>query len=83
MIPSLMKIYREEGWAGYMRGNGVNVLRIAPYSAVRRAPALCFDFRSNCDIDSDSDVDRSNSRLTSYSKMYYALTELKLIRPED
>ena len=28
-------MWREEGFRGYMRGNGVNVLRIAPYSAVQ------------------------------------------------
>jgi hypothetical protein len=35
LIPSLAKMWREEGFKGYMRGNGVNVLRIAPYSAVQ------------------------------------------------
>ncbi|KAI5478408.1 mitochondrial carrier protein [Pseudohyphozyma bogoriensis] len=32
---SLAKMWREEGFRGYMRGNGINVLRIAPYSAVQ------------------------------------------------
>ncbi|BGP28737.1 hypothetical protein JCM10296v2_000473 [Rhodotorula toruloides] len=31
----LTKMWREEGFKGYMRGNGINVLRIAPYSAVQ------------------------------------------------
>ncbi|GJN92216.1 hypothetical protein Rhopal_005246-T1 [Rhodotorula paludigena] len=31
----LRKMWREEGFRGYMRGNGINVLRIAPYSAVQ------------------------------------------------
>ncbi|GAA5837342.1 hypothetical protein JCM9279_005658 [Rhodotorula babjevae] len=31
----LKKMWREEGFKGYMRGNGINVLRIAPYSAVQ------------------------------------------------
>jgi len=31
----LVKMWQQEGWRGYMRGNGVNVLRIAPYSAVQ------------------------------------------------
>lgn len=35
IFPSLAKMWREEGFRGYMRGNGVNVLRIAPYSAVQ------------------------------------------------
>lgn len=32
---SLAKIWREEGWRGYMRGNGTNCVRIVPYSAVQ------------------------------------------------
>lgn len=31
----LSKMWREEGFAGFMRGNGINCLRIAPYSAVQ------------------------------------------------
>ena len=31
----LVKMWREEGMAGFMRGNGINCLRIAPYSAVQ------------------------------------------------
>ncbi|KAJ1723997.1 hypothetical protein LPJ53_001692 [Coemansia erecta] len=34
---TLAKIWREEGIAGYMRGNGTNVVRIVPYSAVQFA----------------------------------------------
>jgi solute carrier family 25 phosphate transporter 23/24/25/41 len=30
-----VRIWREEGFAGYMRGNGINCLRIVPYSAVQ------------------------------------------------
>lgn len=32
---SLVRIWQEEGFAGFMRGNGVNCLRIVPYSAVQ------------------------------------------------
>ncbi|PCH43717.1 mitochondrial carrier [Wolfiporia cocos MD-104 SS10] len=32
---SLMRMWREEGFRGYMRGNGINCLRIVPYSAVQ------------------------------------------------
>ncbi|CAH7689375.1 mitochondrial carrier domain-containing protein [Phakopsora pachyrhizi] len=35
MWSSLLKIGREEGWRGYFRGNGINVIRIAPYSAIQ------------------------------------------------
>ncbi|KFY46288.1 hypothetical protein V495_02580 [Pseudogymnoascus sp. VKM F-4514 (FW-929)] len=32
---SLARIWREEGWKGFMRGNGTNCIRIVPYSAVQ------------------------------------------------
>jgi hypothetical protein len=32
---SLAKIWRDEGWRGFMRGNGTNCIRIIPYSAVQ------------------------------------------------
>lgn len=32
---ALAKMWREEGWRGYMRGNGTNCIRIVPYSAVQ------------------------------------------------
>ncbi|KAK4057601.1 hypothetical protein OIO90_001246 [Microbotryomycetes sp. JL221] len=35
ILPSLAKMWKEEGFKGYMRGNGINCLRIAPYSAVQ------------------------------------------------
>ncbi|KAK4249761.1 mitochondrial carrier domain-containing protein [Corynascus novoguineensis] len=31
----LAKMWREEGWRGFMRGNGTNCIRIVPYSAVQ------------------------------------------------
>jgi hypothetical protein len=27
--------YKDEGWRGFMRGNGTNCIRIVPYSAVQ------------------------------------------------
>ncbi|KAJ3487450.1 hypothetical protein NLI96_g3529 [Meripilus lineatus] len=33
--PSLVRMWREEGFKGFMRGNGINCLRIVPYSAVQ------------------------------------------------
>jgi len=33
--PALAKMWREEGWRGFMRGNGTNCVRIVPYSAVQ------------------------------------------------
>lgn len=32
---ALGKMWREEGWRGFMRGNGTNCVRIVPYSAVQ------------------------------------------------
>ncbi|KAF8876699.1 mitochondrial carrier domain-containing protein [Gymnopilus junonius] len=32
---SLVRMYNEEGFKGFMRGNGINCLRIVPYSAVQ------------------------------------------------
>ncbi|KAK7208174.1 mitochondrial carrier domain-containing protein [Myxozyma melibiosi] len=32
---TLRKMWKEEGWRGYMRGNGINCVRIVPYSAVQ------------------------------------------------
>jgi len=32
---ALAKMWREEGWRGFMAGNGSNCLRIVPYSAVQ------------------------------------------------
>ena len=31
----LTKMWRDEGWRGFMRGNGANCIRIMPYSAVQ------------------------------------------------
>jgi solute carrier family 25 phosphate transporter 23/24/25/41 len=32
---ALGKMWKEEGWRGFMRGNGTNCIRIVPYSAVQ------------------------------------------------
>lgn len=32
---ALQKMWREEGFKGFMRGNGTNCIRIVPYSAVQ------------------------------------------------
>ena len=32
---ALLKMWKEEGWRGFMRGNGTNCVRIVPYSAVQ------------------------------------------------
>jgi len=34
---TLGKMWREEGWRGFMRGNGTNCIRIIPYSACQFA----------------------------------------------
>jgi solute carrier family 25 phosphate transporter 23/24/25/41 len=35
VFKSLLKIGKEEGWKGFMRGNGTNCIRIVPYSAIQ------------------------------------------------
>ncbi|KAJ3292089.1 hypothetical protein HK104_005564 [Borealophlyctis nickersoniae] len=42
---NLAQIYREEGFVGYLRGNGANVIRIVPYSAVQFATYEYFKVR--------------------------------------
>ncbi|KAI8596543.1 mitochondrial carrier domain-containing protein, partial [Dissophora ornata] len=37
VIPTLRKMWTDEGFLGFMRGNGTNVIRIVPYSAVQFA----------------------------------------------
>lgn len=37
ILQTLVRIGREEGWRGYFKGNGTNILRIVPYSAVQFA----------------------------------------------
>lgn len=32
---ALAKMWREEGWRGFMAGNGTNCIRIVPYSAIQ------------------------------------------------
>lgn len=35
VFKALGKMWRDEGWKGFMRGNGTNCIRIVPYSAVQ------------------------------------------------
>ncbi|KAG9304532.1 hypothetical protein G9A89_020096, partial [Geosiphon pyriformis] len=37
VFPTLLKMWREEGFLGFLRGNGTNVIRIIPYSATQFA----------------------------------------------
>ncbi|KAJ3377960.1 hypothetical protein HDU92_007792 [Lobulomyces angularis] len=37
IIKTLIQIYKEEGFLGFFRGNGTNVIRIIPYSAIQFA----------------------------------------------
>lgn len=37
MFPTIWKMYKEEGWRGWFRGNTLNCIRIFPYSAVQFA----------------------------------------------
>lgn len=37
MFPTIWKMYKDEGWKGWFRGNALNCIRIVPYSAVQFA----------------------------------------------
>lgn len=37
MFPTIIKMYRDEGWKGWFRGNTLNCIRIFPYSAIQFA----------------------------------------------
>ncbi|KAG7663910.1 uncharacterized protein J8A68_002537 [[Candida] subhashii] len=37
MFPTILKMYRDEGWRGWFRGNSLNCIRIFPYSAIQFA----------------------------------------------
>lgn len=37
MFPTIWKMYKDEGWRGWFRGNTLNCVRIFPYSAVQFA----------------------------------------------
>lgn len=37
MFPTIWKMYKDEGWRGWYRGNMLNCIRIVPYSAVQFA----------------------------------------------
>ena len=53
----LLKMWRDEGWRGFMRGNGANCMRIIPYSAVQFAS---FNFYKK--VGRSAAVDRSLTR---------------------
>jgi hypothetical protein len=68
----LMKMWREEGFKGLMRGNGANCLRIVPYSAVqfgsynfyKRVGKMTILLRISCPTDSVTLTSDSNSLLS-------------------
>lgn len=63
MFPTIWKMYLDEGWRGWFRGNTLNCVRIFPYSAVQfavfeKCKALLAAARPNGDLLELTDVDR-------------------------
>lgn len=61
MLPTLGKMWKEEGWRGFMRGNGINCVRIVPYSAVQ----FC-----TYTILKNSISQREDGHLDTYERLY-------------
>jgi len=68
---ALVKMGREEGWRGFMRGNGTNCIRIIPYSAVQFGS---YNFYKR--------VSGANLYTTSPYRWILDMTSAKLIIPE-
>ncbi|UZJ55127.1 hypothetical protein CBS101457_004447 [Exobasidium rhododendri] len=54
VVSGLRKMWHEEGFKGFMRGNGINCLRIVPYSAVQFST---YEILKNALKDSDGELD--------------------------
>lgn len=54
VVSGLVKMWQEEGFKGFMRGNGINCLRIAPYSAVQFSS---YEILKNYLSDKDGELD--------------------------
>jgi hypothetical protein len=61
VISGLNKMWHEEGFKGFMRGNGINCLRIAPYSAVQFST---YEILKNALTDQEGELD-TVKRLTA------------------
>ncbi|KAF9263157.1 hypothetical protein L218DRAFT_999811 [Marasmius fiardii PR-910] len=67
---SLVRMWKEEGFKGYMRGNGINCLRIVPYSAVQfttqeQFKKVCFAYQLRTDL-RENEVKVAPSIATSF-----------------
>lgn len=56
---ALGKMWKEEGWRGFMRGNGTNCIRIVPYSAVQFSS---YNFYKSVSIISQLMLSSTNTR---------------------
>lgn len=61
VLSGLRKMWHEEGFKGFMRGNGINCLRIAPYSAVQFST---YEILKNALTDDEGELD-TVKRLTA------------------
>lgn len=62
---ALVKMGREEGWRGFMRGNGTNCIRIIPYSAVQFG-SYNFYKKVSCTDPCSPPVDSAYSAIVSW-----------------
>jgi hypothetical protein len=58
---TFQRIWRQEGVFGLFKGNGVNIMRIVPYSAMQFASYELFLKVNNQQRSSHTDFDRSSS----------------------
>lgn len=76
----LMKMWRDEGWRGFMRGNGANCIRIIPYSAVQFASYNFYKKVSPPELEGNRvkiEAFRTNMTIVRWNSTWYAWTGME------